>query len=127
MPRTKVRFYRDISGKSPILTWLRKLRRYDPQGYAKCVTRVQLLSELGYELRRPIADLLRDGIHELRIRRGRLNYRILYFFLGKDVAILSHALTKADEVPDADIERAITRRKAVECDPKSHTIEEILP
>ena len=82
---------------------------------------------MGYELRRPIADLLRNGIHELRIRRGRLNYRILYFFLGKDVAILSHALTKAHGVPDADIERAIARRKAVESDPETHTVEEIIP
>jgi phage-related protein len=72
------------------------------------------LAECGHELRRPLADFLREGIHELRIRKGRVNYRILYFFHGRNVAILAHALTKEDEVPKADIERSIRRKKAFE-------------
>jgi hypothetical protein len=40
----------------------------------------------GHELRRPYADYLRAGVHELRARVGRVNYRILYFF-GDDEII----------------------------------------
>jgi hypothetical protein len=38
------------------------------------------LRELGYDLRRPEADLLRDGAYELRVRLNRVQYRILYSF-----------------------------------------------
>ena len=71
-----------------------------------------------------MADYLRDGIHELRIRQGHVNYRILYFFHGQAVAILAHGLTKGDEVPNADIERAIQRKKAFAKDPAKHTYAE---
>jgi len=127
VPRTTVLFYREASGEVPVLSWLRELRRKDLQGYAKCAARVRLLAELGHELRRPIADTLRDGIYELRARSGRVNYRLLYFFHGKNVAILAHALTKEAEVPDIDIDRAIARRKAFENDPETHTAEEEFP
>ncbi len=53
----------------------------------------------GHELRRPLADFLRDGIHELRVRKGRVNYRILYFFHGRNLPILGHALTKEEADP----------------------------
>jgi DNA-binding XRE family transcriptional regulator len=50
--------------------------------YAKCAVRIRRLADLGHELRRPEADLLRDGICELRARLGTVNYRILYFFMA---------------------------------------------
>jgi len=76
---------------------------------------------MGHELRRPEADLLRDGIYELRARWGRLNYRVLYFFYGRNIAILAHALTKEEEVPEAEINRALSRKHAFEQNPESHT------
>jgi len=63
--------------------------------------------ELGHELRRPEADLLRDGIYELRARLGTVNYRILYFFHGRNVAVLAHAITKENEIPVVEINRAV--------------------
>jgi len=55
-----------------------------------------------------------------------VHYRILYFFSGQNVAVLAHALTKEGKIPDADIERAIRRKKAFERDPARHTYEEEL-
>ena len=72
MPRIGVVFYQEAPGDVPALDWLRRLQRTDRRAYAKCVARVQRLAELGHELRRPEADFLRDGIHELRARRGRV-------------------------------------------------------
>lgn len=43
----------------------------------KAFFRIQRLAELAHELRRPEADLLRDGIHELRIGMRGQNYRVL--------------------------------------------------
>ncbi len=124
MPKTEVIFYRDERGQAPVVEWLRELRRKDKKAYAKCNARIQVLAQLGHELRRPMADYLRDGIHELRIRQGHVNFRILYFFHGQAVAILAHGLTKEDEVPNADIERAIQRKEAFAKDPAKHTYPE---
>ena len=51
----------------------------------------------------------------------RLNYRILYFFSGRDLVVLSHGITKEGAVPGVEIERAIDRKKKFEADPKAHT------
>lgn len=64
---------------------------------------------------------MRDGIYELRVKSGRVNYRILYFFHRTAAAVLGHALTKEGKVPDADIERAIRRKARFEANPEAHT------
>jgi phage-related protein len=117
-------FFKEADGSAPVMAWLESLRRRDRKAFAKCVERIQRLGAFGHELRRPHADMLRDGIYELRARHGNVNYRILYFFHGKDIAVLAHGLTKEDKVPDADIERALRRKEALEADPAAHTYEE---
>jgi phage-related protein len=102
---------------------LRDLRRGNRQAYGKCRNAIRQLEEFGHELRRPAADFLRDGIYELRIRAGRVNYRILYFFHGRGVALLAHALTKEGKIPSQDIDRAIMRLKRFMEDPGTHQAE----
>jgi hypothetical protein len=80
MPRIDVVFYQEQAGEVPVLDWLKARRRSDRRAYATCVAAIERLAEFGQELRRPLADFLRDGIYELRIRKGRVNYTILYFF-----------------------------------------------
>ena len=124
MPRTQVVFYRDEVGKVPVVEWLQALRRTDRKAYAKCVVRIRRLVELGHELRRPEADFLREGMYELRAKKGRVNYRMLYFFHGPQVAILGHALTKEGAIPNAEIERALKRKEAFTRNPARHSYEE---
>lgn len=124
MPNTEVLFYQDPDGRSPVVEWLEELREMDIAAYAKCVAVIERLEELGHELRRPTADLLRDGVYELRAKKGHVNYRLLYFFCGRNVAVVAHGLTKEDVVPAADIQRALRRKKAFEADPQRHTYRE---
>ena len=126
MPPTQIMFYKDDTGRVPALEWLQDLRHQDRRGFTKCMARIHRLAELGHELRRPEADFLRDGIYELRARQGHINYRMLYFFHGRTVAILCHALTKEDKVLDADIDRAIRSKRAFERDPEGRSYEEAL-
>lgn len=79
---------------------------------------------MGHELRRPEADLLREGIYELRVGLQHVNYRMVYFFHGRMVAVVSHGLVKEAEVPPKEIEIAIERKRKFEKDPKAHTYEE---
>jgi len=99
MPTTKLIFFREADGTAPVVEWLTQLRRENERAYAKCRVRLMRLSEMGHELRRPEADYLRDDIYELRSRLGSVNYRVLYFFHGRNVAVVSHGFTKEAEVP----------------------------
>lgn len=54
----------------------------DRRAVAKLRARIKMLQSDGRDLRRPIADTLRDGIYELRAEFGGINYRLLYFFVA---------------------------------------------
>ena len=123
MPRTHVAFYREADGEAPVVDWLRDLLETNAKAWSNCRARIELLAQLGHELRRPAADYLRDGVYELRAKQGHVQYRLLYFFHGRQVAILAHSLTKEDKVPEAEIERAMRRKKLFEANPKAHTYE----
>lgn len=64
MPRTGIVFYKDDDGNVPVIEWLAGL---PSKAQAKCLVKIERLAELGHELRRPEADLLRDKIYELRM------------------------------------------------------------
>jgi putative component of toxin-antitoxin plasmid stabilization module len=80
MPEIAVVFYRDDDGSVPVLDWLDGINQ--PKAVVKCLEKIERLKAEGYSLRRPEADLLRDGIYELRIGLSGINYRLLYFFHG---------------------------------------------
>jgi len=121
MPQTDVCFYQEGPEDVPVLDWLREVAGKDRRAADKCSAAIELLAEFGHELRGPHADLLRDGMHELRVRVGRVNYRVLYFFHGRGVAVLAHGLTKEKKVPKTDIERASDRKLKFEANPTAHT------
>jgi len=117
MPNVEVICFREDDGTVPVLDWLLKLK---PKAQEKCMTRLDRLGALGHELRRPEAEYLRDGIHELRIGFEHVNYRILYFFHGRDAVVVSHGIMKERAVPPIEIERAIRRKAMYNADPGWH-------
>ena len=124
MPETRVHFYCEEGGTAPVMEWLVELSKKNRKAAEKCLVRIETLRQMGYELRRPIADILRDGIHELRVRDGTVQYRILYFYHGKNVAILAHALTKEKTIPPGVIDEAVRRKERFERTPEKHTYRE---
>lgn len=123
MPTTRVVFYREEDGTAPAYDALVALRAAGQRKLlAKCQARISRLAELGHELRRPEADYLRDGVHELRATHQTVNCRILYFFHDRQVAVLSQLIAKEDKVPDLEIDRAIVRKQRFEADPEAHTL-----
>lgn len=125
MPTTTVLFFQEEDGSSQIVEWLRELKKNDPKGFINCLVRVAQLKAQGYELRRPAADFLRDGIYELRARHKKVQYRLLYFFHGQNVAVIDHGIIKEQsKVPDVDLERALERKRRFEENPSAHTFKE---
>jgi phage-related protein len=121
MPATEVLLYQERDGTIPVLEWLKELRHKKRPAFEKCLFLLDLLEEFGHELRRPRADLLRDGVYELRTEVRNVNYRLLYGFVSKDVAVVAHALTKEANVPDRDIDLAASRLARVRQSPQEHT------
>jgi len=72
MPKTEVGFYCDEDGAAPVLDWLSELTSKNERAHMKCHEIIKRLELLGHELRRPTADLLQDGVYELRARVGRV-------------------------------------------------------
>jgi phage-related protein len=120
MPQTHVVLFREVDGTVPILDWFDEL---PIKVVAKCQARLQRLRALGYELRRPEADLLRDGIYELRVGHQGIHYRMLYFFHGNVAAVVFHGFSKEQLVPPVEIDRAIRRRAQYLASPAQHTQE----
>lgn len=125
MPPVEVVYYQDDDETVPMKEWIEALRS-QPKHRAKCIEWIGLLRDYGYDLRRPTADYLRDGIYELRVKFQKIRYRMLYFFHGKERAVITHGITKqTDRVPPQEIERAVEMKKRYEEDPDSHSHWEI--
>ena len=120
MPRTDVRFFLDQRRCAPVLLWMDSAIR-DDRARAKLIALIGRLEERGHELRRPEADLLDREVYELRVRFGKVNYRILYAFVGKNRAVLLHGCMKKAEVGLQDIETAVNRLAQFKRDPDKHT------
>jgi len=120
MPATEIRLYRDDDGSTPLVEWLATIEARNRKTYEKCRSYMQRLADFGRELRRPTADFLRDGVYELRINHLGVNYRILYGFIGQDVVLVSHGITKEKKVPAKEIDLAATRLAKYRSNPRKY-------
>jgi phage-related protein len=122
LPKVSVVFYCDEKGNVPFLEWFGALPE---KVQDKCLVRIERLKDFGYELKRPEADYLKDDIHELRFKHQSVNYRVLYYFHGKQLVVLSHGFTKQRaSVPDKEIIIAVERMKRFKALPSRHTFKE---
>jgi len=120
MPETEVILFAEADASVPLLKWLDRLT---PKAQIKSIAKIERLAAMGHELRRPEADYLRDGIHELRVSLQGIQYRILYFFHGKQ-AVISHGIIKKGSVEPREIDLASRRKIMFEDDPENHVYRE---
>ncbi len=104
----QVLYYETANGDCPVEKFIDTRKDRDQ---AKIFSWLSLLEEQGPNLPRPYADLLTDGIHELRVKLSGDQVRILYFFCYKDYIVLTHAFRKQTSgVPKGEIKKAQTSR-----------------
>ncbi len=100
----RVLYYETADGACPVQQFIDTRKSRDQ---AKIFSWLTLLEEKGPNLPRPYADILGDGIHELRVKLAGDQVRILYFFCYREFIVLSHAFVKrASAVPSSEIKRA---------------------
>ena len=99
-----VLYYEVPEGKCPVQEFIDSRKGRDQ---AKIFALISNLQERGPTLPRPYADLLEDGIHELRIRLSGDQFRVLYFFCFRRFIVLTRAFAKVTaKVPRAEIQKA---------------------
>jgi len=82
-----------------------------PNHQVKVLRLLSLLEEQGPLLPRPYADLLHDGIHELRFTLSRENVRVLYFFCYRKFIVLYNVFFKnTSQVPEQHIDKVMAYR-----------------
>jgi phage-related protein len=97
-------YYESAEGKCPVTEFIDSRSK---RNQAKILSVISFLEEIGPTLPRPLADLLEDGIHELRIKLSGNQIRILYFFCYKNIIVLTHAFPKTtDKTPKPEIKKA---------------------
>ena len=101
-------YFFDKSDAKPVEEYIDSLSTSER---AKVAAFVSLLEDKGPNLQRPYADLLKDGIHELRLKLKGTQVRILYFFCYQNIIVLTNVFDKhTSEVPEAEIKLAQERR-----------------
>ncbi len=102
--RWHILYYESTNGQCPIQEFIDGRKERDQ---AKVLSWISLLEDQGPNLPRPYADLLTDGIHELRIKLSGDQVRALYFFSYREFIVLTHAFIKnTDRVPQSQIRQA---------------------
>ena len=106
--RWELLYYVKQDGTKPVEEYIDNL---SPGEQAKTLAFIDTLKTQGPYLPRPYADLLEDGIHELRIKLTGDQVRILYFFCYKNIIVLTNVFEKhTDKVPKSEIRTAKKNR-----------------
>ena len=105
----KLEFYESSSGKAPAYDFIVEL---PPKLQSKMFGTLELLSDLGPEIKSPYSKHLDAGIFELRCQFGSDAIRVLYFFHGEKIVVLTNGFhKKTQKTPSREIERAKRARK----------------
>jgi phage-related protein len=85
-----VEFYETVAGRCPVQEFLDELKRTNPGDFAAVVAGLAKLQNRRYHAE-PLSKALGDGLFELR-HVGKLNTRVLWFFMKGRRIIAVHAI-----------------------------------
>ena len=105
-----VEFYETESGHCPVREFLEDLKESDPDDFAIVVAGLAKLRNSQYH-REPLSKALGEGLFELR-HVGKLNTRVLWFFMKGRRIVLLHAIrNKGQAIPARDLATARERMR----------------
>ena len=105
-----VEFYETDTGKCPVTEFLDTLKESNPDDFAAVIAGLAKLRNRNYH-RPPLSKPIGDEIFELR-HVGKLNTRILYFFMkGKRIISVHGIRNKAKKIASRDRKIALERKR----------------
>ena len=103
-----VEFYQTASGRIPVREFLDDLKSSDPNDFAAVVAGLTKLRDSRYH-REPLSKAIGGGLFELR-HVGKLNTRVLWYFMKNRRIILLHGIrNKARAIAARDLATAKER------------------
>ena len=103
-----VEFYVSAGGQSPVQDFLDQLRQSDPDDFAAVLAGLAKLRNRQHH-RPPLSKPLGGGLLELR-HVGKLNTRVLYFFMrGRRIVVAHGICNKVWDIPARDRKTALER------------------
>ena len=109
MMQFSIEFYETVSGQCPVREFLDALRLSDPDDFASVMAGLARLRNRLYH-KPPLSKSLGNDLFELR-HVGKLNTRVLYFFMKRQRIIALHGMrNKGREIPARDIKTALVRK-----------------
>lgn len=105
-----IEFYETSSGRCPVRKFLDDLKESDPDDFAVVMAGLAKLRSRHYH-KQPLSKPIGDGLFELR-HMGKLNTRILYFFVkGRKIIIVHGIRSKATKIATRDRKVALDRKR----------------
>ena len=105
-----VEFYETTVGRCPVREFLDELKARDPGDFAAVVAGLAKLRHRQYH-REPLSKSLGGGLFELR-QVGRLNTRVLWFFMkGRRIIAVHGIRNKGQAIPARALETARERMR----------------
>ena len=105
-----VEFYETNAGRCPVRNFLDKLKESDPDDFAAVLAGIAKLRNREYH-RPPLSKNVGDDLFELR-HVGRLNTRLLYFFMkGRRIILLHGIRKKTRALPLRERQVALQRKR----------------
>lgn len=103
-----LRFYQAASGEEPALDYIRAQIK---SHRAKIGRALRYLEETGHLARRPLVDYVGGGLYELRPIVEGHQHRLLYFFHGQTIIVVTSGFLKnMKRIHAAELIRAQDRR-----------------
>ncbi len=105
-----VEFYEASSGRCPVRRFLDELKESDPGDFAAIMAGLAKLRRRHYH-RLPLSKPIGDDLFELR-HVGKLNTRVLYFFVeGRRIIAVHGIRSKATKIDARDRKVALERKR----------------
>ena len=105
-----IEFYETRSGRCPVRKFLDDLKESDPDDFAVVMAGLAKLRNRHYH-KPPLSKPIGDGLFELR-HVGKLNTRVLYFFLkGRRIIAVHGIRSKATKIATRDRKVALDRKR----------------
>jgi len=105
-----IEFYETDTGRCPVREFLDELKASNPDDFAAVLAGLAKLKNREYH-RPPLSKPIGDDLFELR-HVGKLNARILYFFMKNRRIILVHGIRKKTRVLLARDRKVALERKS---------------
>jgi phage-related protein len=104
-----IEFYKSSTGKCPVRDFLDELKKTDPYDFAAVMAGLAKLRNRDYH-RPPLSKRIGNDLLELR-HVGKLNTRIIYFFMkGQRIILVQGIRNKAMKIPAQDLTVSLQRK-----------------